>query len=384
MRGHLVKRYKNTWNLVLELGRRRDPETGKVKRIQKWFTFEGTKKEAERALNEKLNLYYRGHVIEPSKMLFGEWLDQWLETAVQPSKAIRTYETYKSLIKVHLKPKLGEHPIGELRPDHLDAYYLASTLSQKTLENHHHVLNGALSAAVAYKMIQDNPAALAMNKPHGEESEAQCWDVDDAKRFLEAAEQRGPQSAAFYRLALETGARKGELCGFQWKDLDWEKGAITVMRQLVKRWPEPLFGPPKRKKPRVIDLSQQCLAALRQHRKSQAEIRLQAGSAYEDHGLIFAYEQPPFGMPLSANNIGQREYAKLIKAAGVRAITFHGLRHTAATLMLKQGTAIKVVAERLGHKKPTITLDVYAHVLPSMQKQAAEQLGALLSTGTRG
>ena len=103
-------------------------------------------------------------------------------------------------------------------------------------------------------------------------------------------------------------------------------------------------------------------------------------NTYQDHGLIFAYEEPPFGMPLSANNIGQREYAKLIKKAGVRPITFHGLRHTAATLMLQQGIPLKVVAERLGHKKPTITLDIYAHALPSMQKAAAEKLGALLST----
>ena len=109
-------------------------------------------------------------------------------------------------------------------------------------------------------------------------------------------------------------------------------------------------------------------------------LRLLAGTAYHDFGLIFAYEEPPFGMPLSANNLGQWEFNRLIKAAGVRKITFHGLRHTAATLMLEQGIPLKVVAERLGHKKPTITLDIYAHALPSMQKAAAEKLGALLST----
>jgi integrase len=386
MRGHLVKRYKHTWNIVLELDRQRDPDTGlQGKRVQKWFTFKGTKKEAEAKLNETIHDYHRGHLVEPSKMLLGDWLDQWLETAIRPTKALRTYETYKSLIKVHLKPQLGHYPLGELRPDHLDRYYLNSALTQKTLENHHHVLNGALNAAVHYKMIRENAAARAMSKPNAgkvqhETIEAQCWDIDEVKTFLRATEAASPQQAAFYRLALETGARKGELCGFQWKDdLDWERSTIAVARQLVKRWPVPLFGPPKRKQARTIDLSADCLALLRKQKRAQAELRLLAGSAYQDHGLIFAYEQPPFGMPLSANNIGQRDYAAMIKAAGVRTITFHGLRHTAATMMLQEGIPLKVVAERLGHKKPTITLDIYAHALPSMQKEAAHKLGALLS-----
>ena len=224
-----------------------------------------------------------------------------------------------------------------------------------------------------------------MSKPNADAQQhetvkAQCWDIDEAKAFLRVTEAAGPQKAAFYRLALETGARKGELCAFRWTDLDLLKGTLTVNRQLVKRWPQPLWGPPKRNQPRTMDLSGECLALLRKQKRAQGEIRLLGGSAYEDHGLIFAYEEPPFGMPLSANNLGQREYTKLIKAAKVRKITFHGLRHTAATLMLEQGIPLKVVAERLGHKKPTITLEVYAHALPSTQKAAAEKLGALLST----
>lgn len=381
MRGHLVKRYKNTWNIVLELGRRRDSETGKEKRVQKWITFEGTKKAAEKELNERLNARLNGRVVEPSKMPVGEWLDRWLETAIRPRAALRTYKTYKSIVCKHLKPKLGEYQLGELRPDHLDSYYLASPLSPKTLENHHHILNGALTAAVHYKMIQENAAAMTMNKPqtkhHAEEIEAQCWDIEEARAFLKAAQMAGPQPAAFYRLALESGARKGELCGFKWTDLDMEAGKLTVMRQMIKRWPQPIWGPPKNKKPRVIDLSPEALVALRRQKAKQAEIKLLAGNTYQDHGLIFAYDQPPFGAPLSANNIGQREFLKLIKAAQVRPITFHGLRHTAATLMLKEGIPIKVVAERLGHKKVTITLEIYAHALPSMQQEAARKLGAL-------
>lgn len=388
MRGHLVKRYENTWSIVLDLGRQRDPDTGKLKRVQKWFSVKGTKREAEAVLNEKINRHNHGLVVEPSKLPLGDWLDRWLETAVRPGQALRTYETYKSLIVRHLKPKLGHYLLGELRPDHLDDYYLKSTLNPKTLENHHHVLHRALGAAVNYKMIQDNAAAKAMNKPKASDDsdaiQAQCWDIDEVLPFLAAAEAAGPQPAAFYRLALETGMRKGELCGVQWPDLDWETGKLTVSRQLVKRWPSPLFGPTKHKRTRTIDLSPGLMVSLRKQKRAQAEIRLLAGNTYQDYGLIFAYDQLPFGMPLSANNIGQREFSKLIKAAKVRPISFHGMRHTAATLMLKAEIPVKVVSERLGHKKITITLDTYAHVLPSMQKEAALKFGALLGGGTVG
>ncbi|MDF0673237.1 MAG: tyrosine-type recombinase/integrase [Nitrospira sp.] len=381
MRGHLVKRYNGSWSIVLDLGRRRDPETGLLKRVQKWFSCTGTKKEAEKHLNDLLHRYHRGDVIEPSKILLCDWLDRWLDTAVKPSNALRTYETYRSIINKHLKPHLGHHAIGALRPDHIEAYYQGSKLAQKTLENHQNVLSGALAVAVRYKLIRDNVARLVMNKPRAkddpEKIQEQCWDIDEARAFLDTAKAAGPRQAAFYHLALETGARKGELCGFKWADLNFETGKIAVMRQLIKRWPVPIFGPPKNKKPRTIDLSQEALVLLRKQKAAQAEIKLLAGNTYQDYGLIFAYDQPPFGMPLSANNLGQREFSKLVKAAKVRPITIHGLRHTAATLMLKAGIPIKVVSERLGHKKVSITLEIYAHALPSMQRDAATKLGAL-------
>ena len=381
MRGHLVKRYKGSWSIVLDLGHQRDPKTGLLKRVQKWFSCTGTKKEAEERLNDLLHRYHRSEVLEPSKILLSDWLDRWLDTAVKPGKALRTYETYRSIIDKHLKPSLGHHAIGALRPDQLEAYYHRSTLDPKTLENHHNVLSGALGVAMRHKLIRENVARLVMNKPRAkddhEEIQAQCWEIEEARAFLEMAKAAGPQPAAFYRLALESGARKGELCAFKWADLDVEAGKIRVMRQMIKRWPVPIFGPPKNRKPRTIDLSQETLGLLKKQKAAQAEVKLLAGNTYQDHGLIFAYDHPPFGMPLSANNIGQREFSKLVTAAQVRPITFHGLRHTAATLMLKEGIPIKVVSERLGHKKVTITLEIYAHALPSMQREAATKLGAL-------
>jgi integrase len=161
---------------------------------------------------------------------------------------------------------------------------------------------------------------------------------------------------------------------------------LTIRQQLARgTTTKPVFVSLKNKKPRVIDLGPETLALLRKHHAHQAELKMANRTTYHDHGLIFAKEwedlqrqRYALGDPLLMTNIGQREFVRLTKTAGVRPITFHGLRHTSATLLLKAGVPPKVVQERLGHRSIGITRDVYAHVLPGMQQEAAAKLGALL------
>ncbi len=173
----------------------------------------------------------------------------------------------------------------------------------------------------------------------------------------------------------EVGVRKAELCGLKWTEVDLRAGVLAIVRQLVKPGPEPIFGPPKNGQARSIALAAQTVEVLKKHKAWQAKTRLELGTAYRDHGLVFT---KTFGEPLQINNLGQREYRRIIEAAGVRPIKFHGLRHTCATLLLKAGTPIKVVAERLGHKRIEMTLDIYAHALPSMQQEAADRLSVMI------
>jgi len=237
-------------------------------------------------------------------------------------------------------------------------------------------------------MVQQNQAKKVREKPRSKEDHEDvtlhCWESDEVKKFLVAAKDFGPQAAAFYTLALETGWRKAEMCGLKWENADLDAGTIKLMEQLTKTGNKPEWGPLKSGKPRTIDLSPETVALLKKHKAHQSEIKLANRKQYHDHGLIFAKEwehmqkkYDVLGDPLQMNNLGQREYARIIKAAGVRRIKFHGLRHSCATLLLQASVPPVAVAERLGHKVHTL-LTTYAHALPSMQQEAAKKMGAII------
>jgi integrase len=263
-------------------------------------------------------------------------------------------------------------------------------LSSTSIKQHHTTVHSALQAALLDGLVYRNVAKLVKGKPKTDTNhldvQVHCWDSDEAKAFLRAAKAAGPQAGAFYATALDSGARKAELCGLRWSDLDWTAGTLTIRQQLSRKTTTvPVFGPTKTKKARVIDLGPETLVLLRKHHAHQAELKMANRTTYHEHGLVFAKEwedlqqqRYALGDPLQMTNIGKREFARLTKAAGVRVITFHGLRHTSATLLLKAGVPPKVVQERLGHQSIAITMDVYAHVLPGMQQEAAAKLGALL------
>lgn len=386
MRGHLFQRNpeKNprSWTIVLDVGRKVDPLTGRTKRVQMWKTVQGTKKEAQAELASMLHNLHRGQVVSPSKMTVSEWLDEWMKSAIRPNKRLRTCETYLNVIERHLKPAIGQYRLGDLRASHIQHYYQSCKLAPATVSQHHTILYSALKAAVMQDLIPRNAASLVIGKPKRqtdhEDLVANCWDGPEAKAFLMVAKAGSAQDAAFYATALDSGARKAELCGLKWQDLDLEKKTLSICRQLVKIGKKdalPLFGPTKNGKARTVDLDERTIELLRRHKAQQAERRLLLGTSYQDHGLIFARD---FGRPLPMNNLGERGFARLIKAAAVKRITFHGLRHTCATLLLQAGVPVKVVSERLGHKRIEITLNVYAHALPSMQQDAAVKLGRLL------
>ncbi len=389
MRGSIKRRYRGSWSLILDAGYVTDPTTGLQKRKQRWITFRGTKKQAEDKLAELVRAANRNELPEPTKATFGEWLDDWLEKAVKPRKAPGTHATYAHVAEQHIKPSLGAIRLQALTSLDIERYYAGLGLKPATAQLHHAVIHNALAAAQRANLVSRNVAALVTGKPRAREGHQDvldhCWRHDEARTFLKATKEAGPQWAAFFALALDSGMRKGELCGLQWVDVDFEHRQIAIQRQLLKPGNPPTFGPVKNKTPRTIDVSVETAELLRRHKARQAEIKLANRTTYHDNGLVFAKDwadctkqHDVLGDALQSNNLGQRVYRKLIAAAGVRAIKLHGLRHTSATLLLQAGVPAHVVQRRLGHKRIEMTLGIYGHVLPAMQQDAAAKLAALL------
>ncbi len=319
-------------------------------------------------VQQKLREIQRQGFIETSRLTVGRYLDHWLETIVKPSLAPTTYERYRPVVTRHIKPYIGNIRLEKLAPVHVQQMYVAQAeagTSKRNQELSGVILGKALKDAVALRLISVNPAR-DIDKPRPEKREMQVWDKEEVDRFLDHA--RGDRLYAFYVLAVATGMRIGELFALEWSDIDFERAQVTVQRTLEEiggrlRVKEPKTPNARRK----IDLPQFALQALQDHRR-----RMLA----EGHiaGPVFCDTQ---GGYLRRQNVLRRSFRPLVEAAGVRRLRLHDLRHTAATLLLAAGENAKVVSERLGHANIRITLDTYAHVLPTMQRDAARKLDVL-------
>jgi integrase len=397
MRGHIkLKRpaahgRPSVWRIVVTTGYEVDPATGRMKQRRHWETFHGKSEAAEARLNALLGHVQNGSYIDPATTTCIEWFREWLSTSVKPTLRPSTYVSYEGIVRNHIaKSTLAGIPLQKLRQSHIEHYYATAGLSAAAKRNHHAVIHRALRKAVKEKLILANPASdldHAPKRPRGRDKDARvnCWTARDARTFLETAKKQGPQVAALFAFALDSGCRKAEICGLRWSDVDLDAGQVRIAQQLWKPGPEPSFGPTKNGEPRDVTLAAETVALLRVHKKHQAALKMRNRTSYKDFGLVFAKEwgdltnrRDMIGLPIQANHFGERLFGPLVKAAGVKRITPHGMRHTCATLLLLAGEAVHVVAKRLGHSDVQITWGTYAHALPDVQKAAARTIGGLL------
>lgn len=380
MQGHIRRRGRDSWAVVIDLGR--DPGTGKRK--QAWRSLKGTKRDAEALLVQLLHQRDMGVDQSPGKATVAEYLERWLRDYVQSSTAPRTFERYEQIVRCHLTPMLGSIPLGKLRPQHIQSCYSRSLqegradgtrrgLSAQTVLHHHRVLREALHHAVRWQLIARNPAD-AVAPPRPDRREMNVLDQDGVQCLLATCKDLEFHALVF--VAIATGLRLGELLALRWSDVDLGARNLRVTRTLQHvNGRGLLFREPKtRSARRRVALSRETTSVLAEQRKRQLERRLSLGPAYEDNDLIFAN---PSGAPTPPYRISQR-FASLARSAGVGPLRFHDLRHTSATFMLSAGVHPKVVSERLGHAGVSITLDIYSHVLPGLQEEAANLLDAYL------
>ena len=336
-----------------------------------------TRREVADKLKEALRDQQQGTLVTGANQTVATFLERWLADSVKPSVRPRTHEGYCQQVRVHIIPALGKLHLTKLTAQHLQTHYqaqLAAGLSSSSVRQQHAILHRALEQAARWRLVARNVADL-VDAPQPARKEMQPLDTGQVRRFLIAAAE--DRFYALYCLAVTTGMRQSELLGLAWVDVDLDRASLAVRQQLVRvqgegfRLAEPKTG----KGRRAITLPPFVVDALRQHRKRQLEERLALGPEWEEQGLVFPNE---LGKPAERSNLVQRSFQPILEKAGLPRIRFHDLRHTAATLLLSEGTHPKIVQERLGHSTIAITLDVYSHVLPSMQIETASKLEGLL------
>lgn len=254
-------------------------------------------------------------------------------------------------------------------------------LSSTTVLQVHRVVRRALDKAVRKGLVARNVATF-VDAPRRKRYEIQALTPEQTTALLAAA--AGDKLEALYVLAVTTGMRQGELLGLRWQDVDLDAGTVQVRQSLhrVKSGEEkgklvPL--PPKNGRSRAIELTSTAVDALRRRHETQTSqgiVRRGEGKRWSDSGYVFTTR---YGEPIEATNLVRRSFKRLLVKAGLPHVRFHDLRHTAATLMLGHGVHPKVVSEILGHGSIVITLDLYSHVTPTMQQQAATAMEAFLN-----
>lgn len=376
-RGHIRSRGKGTWAVVVELERGSDG-----KRKQRWHTVKGTKRDAERELARLVHSLNTGEYVAPQQLTVTEFLTQWLRDSAKRRVSAGTYESYESIVRVHLAPGLGAQRLARLSPLHIQSLYSrlqdqgspdgCGPLAPGSIRKIHGVLHQALAQAVRWQILPRNPSD-SIDLPTVPDEAPSTFGHADLERLLKLARDKPVYLPLL--LALATGMRRNEILGLRWSDVDFEAHRLAVQVALTHtREGLQLKAPKTPKSRRPIDLPSWAVTLLRRHQATQSQERQTLVGAYQDNDLVICR---PDGRPM-VPRVLTRQFQKLARSAGFDGGRLHDLRHTHATVLLELGLNPKVVSERLGHARVSMTLDRYSHVLPHLQKEAAERLDTAL------
>lgn len=360
--GNIRQRSAGSWSLRYE----GPPDAnGRLKKVHE--TVKGTRRDAERALRDRLSAVEKGSFVEKSKETVAEFLWRWMDTYAVDTE-LRTQQGYRTNIR-RVASMIGSIQLQGLQPRHIQKMYAElrkRPLKPQTILHTHRVLREALSHAVKWGVLNRNPSD-SVDPPRPQKNTMEMWDTDVIQEFLSAAQ--GSRFRDVYHLAVLTGMRRSELAGLRWEYVDIDAAKLSVVTTLQRITGMGLVqGQPKRgRSKRMIALSPGAVRLLQRVRKTRIENRLRAGPAWQDTGYVFTQED---GTPFDADRL-TTGFALIVRAAELPHLTLHGLRHAHATMLLKAGVHPKVVSERLGHSNIAITMDVYSHVLPGLQEAAA-------------
>ena len=367
MRGTITKRGKNSWQVKYDLPR------DQGKRRQRYATVTGTYKDAQRELTRLLRSADGGTHVDHTRMTLAEYLCSWFDGGHAQSP--KTLERYRELSECQIIPHLGGTGLQKLRPEHLQRWHrelIESGLAARTVTNAHKLLHRVLADAATNGTLARNVAEIR-RPPKVEEREIEILAPEQIADVL--AKLEGHTLFPIVSLALAT-MRRGELLGLQWGDIDLDRGVLRVERSLEETKAGLRFKPPKTKRGRRnITLPPDAVAMLRAHKVKQLELRLVLGlGKIEPSTLVLSDVE---GEPLKPHTVS-RAWQRVVVAKGLPRVSFHALRHTHASMLIRASVDILTISRRLGHSAAAITLDVYGHLIEGADAAAAKAIEGVL------
>ncbi len=362
-RGCITKR-GNGWQIKFDIPR----EASGIRRTR-YLTVRCSRSDAEKKLRLVLSELDSPGVSSVPIFTVGDWITDWLESA-KPRVSAKTFERYSQLSRLHIVPHIGAETLLGLSGSHIQRLYgdlRKKGLSEPTILHVHRLIKSSLTDAVRMRVVQTN-AAREMRAPRAQSRKAlRAMTQNELSSLLV-----GFQDNNFFDLvavAASTGMRRGELLALRWRHVDFEKDQILVQESLEETSSGVRFKQPKSQGGnRIVRVDESTIRILDRRKTASSE---------QNQGLVFPSSKDAPLIPSRGYNIS-KSFARQARRLGFKSLRFHDLRHTHATLLLLEGVPVNAVASRLGHSSPSITLNVYGHVIRRAEDRAVEVSGDLL------
>jgi integrase len=369
MKGHIRERSPGHWAIIL------DGRDAGGKRKRRWHSFAGTKRAAQIECARLIAEIQKGSgTIAPERLTVADYLEQWLRY-IRPRVSPKTFERYVSVVRANLIPALGTIRLSKLQPIAISSAYsdALGRLAPRTVNHMHVVFNGALKQAMRWRLLPRNPCS-DVDAPKVERHEMAIWNVAQITTALELSRSWCVHMPML--LAVMCGLRRGEIAALRWRHIDLDRAQLSVTESAEQTKAGVRYKPPKTGKGRTVALPAVMVTELRAHRLRQAQELLAIGVRLSDETFVCARKD---GKPQQPQSI-THAWVDFLASTKLPRIRFHDLRHSHATVMLQTNVHPKIVSERLGHSRVSLTLDTYSHILPGMQQEAAAAIDAAFDT----
>ncbi len=371
----------------------------KLGKSKTWIPDEGmTQKQIEKELARQKVLFeeeVKNGICPDNKIRFVDFSKRWMDEYAKVNLTIKTYARYEIYLK-RINQGIGHLKLKDITPLQLNAFYRSleadgvnqrkrydengelinnGKLAPKTILDHHRVISKILSTAVKWGLLEKN-VAMRADPPKVPHREISYLNEKEVRQMLTLLEKEPIQYQTMITLLVYTGIRRGELCGLEWKDIDFENQVMHVVRsaQYIGNKTMITKEPKTKSGIRHFSLSIHACILLKKYKRWQLEQKLNAGDRWEESDRLFTSWN---GKPIHPDTVTDW-FSKFIKRSGLPYVTLHSLRHTNATLMIAEGTDVCTVSRRLGHANTATTLNIYAHALKSKDREAANTLDNVL------